>query len=46
MKVQLTFRNKIRALDNRRFLEKRWKLSSEQVLELREKLGAVMDFES
>ncbi|MBC6366274.1 type II toxin-antitoxin system PemK/MazF family toxin [Algoriphagus sp. AK58] len=36
--------DQIRALDNRRFLEKLGKLSSEKALELREKLGAVMDF--
>lgn len=36
--------DQIRALDNRRFLEKLGKLSSEQALELRGKLGAVMDF--
>lgn len=36
--------DQIRALDNRRFLEKLGKLSLEKSLELREKLGAVMDF--
>jgi mRNA interferase MazF len=36
--------DQIRALDNRRFIEKLGKLSSDQALELREKLGAVMDF--
>jgi mRNA interferase MazF len=36
--------DQIRALDNRRFLEKLGKLSSEKALELREKLGALMDF--
>jgi mRNA interferase MazF len=36
--------DQIRALDNRRFLEKLGKLSSEKALELREKLKAVMDF--
>lgn len=36
--------DQIRALDNRRFLEKLGKLSLEKALELREKLGAVLDF--
>lgn len=36
--------DQIRALDNRRFLEKLGKLSLEEALELREKLKAVMDF--
>lgn len=36
--------DQIRALDNRRFLEKLGKLNTEKALELREKLGAVMDF--
>ena len=36
--------DQIRALDNRRFLEKLGKLSLEKSLELRGKLGAVMDF--
>ena len=36
--------DQIRALDNRRFLEKLGKLSSDQALELRDKLGAVLDF--
>ena len=36
--------DQIRALDNRRFLEKLGKLNTEKALELREKLGTVMDF--
>ena len=36
--------DQIRALDNRRFLEKLGKLNTEKALELREKLEAVMDF--
>ena len=36
--------DQIRALDNRRFLEKLGKLTPENAIELREKLGAVMDF--
>jgi mRNA interferase MazF len=36
--------DQVRALDNRRFLEKLGKLNPEKALELREKLGAVMDF--
>lgn len=36
--------DQIRALDNRRFMEKLGKISSEKAFELREKLGAVMDF--
>ena len=36
--------DQIRALDNRRFLEKLGKLSPEKALQLREKLVAVMDF--
>jgi mRNA interferase MazF len=36
--------DQIRAFDNRRFLEKLGKLSSEKALELKEKMGAVMDF--
>lgn len=36
--------DQIRALDNRRFLEKLGKLSSEKALELRGKLGALIDF--
>lgn len=36
--------DQIRALDNRRFLEKLGKLSLEKALELREKLGTVMDY--
>ena len=36
--------DQIRALDNRRFLEKLGKFSTEKTLELRDKLGAVMDF--
>lgn len=36
--------DQIRALDNRRFLEKLGKLNPERALELRGKLGAVMDF--
>jgi mRNA interferase MazF len=36
--------DQIRALDNRRFLEKLGKLSFEKALELTEKLKAVMDF--
>lgn len=36
--------DQIRALDNRRFLEKLGKLSLEKALELRGKFGAVMDF--
>lgn len=36
--------DQIRALDNRRFLEMLGKLSTEKALELRDKLGVVMDF--
>jgi mRNA interferase MazF len=36
--------DQICALDNRRFLEKLGKLSSEKALELREKMGTGMDF--
>lgn len=36
--------DQIRALDNPRFLGKLGKLNTEKALELREKLGAVMDF--
>lgn len=36
--------DQIRALDNRRFLEKLGKLNPEKASELRGKLGAVMDF--
>jgi mRNA interferase MazF len=36
--------DQIRALDNRRFLEKLGNLNLEKALELREKLKAVMDF--
>lgn len=36
--------DQIRALDNRRFIEKLGKLSSEKSMELRGKLGAIMDF--
>ncbi|MBB6327373.1 mRNA interferase MazF [Algoriphagus iocasae] len=36
--------DQIRALDNRRFLEKLGKISKEKALELRTKLKAVMDF--
>ncbi|MFN3761258.1 MAG: type II toxin-antitoxin system PemK/MazF family toxin [Algoriphagus aquaeductus] len=36
--------DQIRALDSRRFLEKLGKLNTEKALELREKLGVVMDF--
>ncbi len=36
--------DQIRALDNRRFLEKLGKLTPEKALELREKVAAVMDF--
>lgn len=36
--------DQIRALDNRRFIEKLGKLSLEKSLELKEKLGALMDY--
>lgn len=36
--------DQIRALDNRRFLEKLGKLSTEKALEFREKLAALIDF--
>ncbi|EAZ80816.1 type II toxin-antitoxin system PemK/MazF family toxin [Algoriphagus machipongonensis] len=36
--------DQIRALDNRRFLEKLGKISKEKALELQEKLKALMDF--
>jgi mRNA interferase MazF len=36
--------DQIRALDNRRFLEKLGKISKEKALELRTKLKAIMDF--
>jgi mRNA interferase MazF len=36
--------DQILALDGRRFLEKLGKLSSEKALELRGKLGVVMDY--
>ena len=36
--------DQIRALDNRRFMEKLGKISKEKALELRTKLKAVMDF--
>lgn len=36
--------DQVGALDNRRFLEKIGKLNNEKAMELKEKLGAVVDF--
>ncbi len=36
--------DQVRALDNKRFLEKLGKVSSEKALELKKKIGALLDF--